>query len=316
MIPADQVVPGDVIILSLGDRVPADMRITESSNLACGEAAFTGEAVPIDKVTEKIDIPAGTNPEQIALGDRRNLCFSATLVAQGSGVGIAVTTGDYTQIGTINRLVSQVEKKKTNVLKQIDQVSKLLAFLIGLATLTTFLIAKFHANQDWFSAVSTALVCCVAMIPEGLEAIVPLTYAWATTKMAKNNAIIRALPAVETLGSVTVICSDKTGTLIQNLMSLTAFVTSNSHYKFDVNATNRVPSNFVREDSYLAERAQHHLGRTASSIIRNHANSGQPRKGHLESSNHYSIDTSLHPVEDDSEETKPLMSSEVGPFTE
>ena len=297
MIPGIDVVPGDVIILCLGDRVPADMRIIESVNLATAEAALTGEAVPIDKSIAAIAIADGANPELLALGDRHNMVFSATLVAQGSGVGIAVCTGDHTQIGTINKLVSQVEKKKTNVLEQIDQVSKLLAVIIGLATLITFFIAFFLTKQDAFDAVSTALVCCVAMIPEGLEAIVTLTYAWATTNMAKNNAIIRALPAVETLGSVTVICSDKTGTLTQNVMSLTAFVTSNAHYKFDVNATERVPTNFVREDLYLSERAQHQFNRSVSSVIKDGANSGEPRKGHLQSSNHYSIDTSLHPVE-------------------
>merc|ERR1719223_2580198 len=194
-------------------------------------------------------------------------------------------------------LVSQVEKKKTNVLEQIDQVSKLLALLIGIATLTTFFIAKFHAGQVYFEAVSTALVCCVAMVPEGLEAIVTLTYAWAVTNMAKNNAIIRALPAVETLGSVTVICSDKTGTLTQNVMSLTAFVTSNARYKFDVNSTDRVPSNFVRDDGYISERAQHQMKKSVSSVIKDGANSGEKRKGHIESSNHFSIDTSLHPAE-------------------
>jgi len=268
MIPAAEVVPGDVLILSLGDRVPADMRMITSSNLACGEAALTGESVPIDKTVDAIPTPEGVNPEQTPLGDRHNMCFSATLVAQGSGKGIAVTTGDFTQIGTINTLVSQVEKKKTNVLEQIDQVSKLLAFLIGLATLVTFFIAKFSAKQDYFSAVSTALVCCVAMIPEGLEAIVTLTYAWAVTNMAHKNAIIRALPAVETLGSVTVICSDKTGTLTQNIMSLVAFVTSDSRLKFDVNATDRVPLNFVRDDSYMAERAIHQHGKKAKDVVK------------------------------------------------
>eukprot|EP00554_Chaetoceros_debilis_P006760 CAMPEP_0194073660 /NCGR_PEP_ID=MMETSP0149-20130528/988_1 /TAXON_ID=122233 /ORGANISM="Chaetoceros debilis, Strain MM31A-1" /LENGTH=1130 /DNA_ID=CAMNT_0038753699 /DNA_START=155 /DNA_END=3547 /DNA_ORIENTATION=- len=317
MIPAIEVVPGDVIILTLGDRCPADMRIIQSTNLACGEAALTGESVPIDKVITAIEIPANINPEQIPLGDRRNMTFSATLVAQGSGVGIAVTTGDYTQIGTINKLVSQVEKKKTNVLEQIDQVSKLLALLIAVATLITFFIARFKAKQNWFESVSTALVCCVAMIPEGLEAIVTLTYAWATTNMAKSNAIIRALPAVETLGSVTVICSDKTGTLTQNVMSLTAFVTSNAHYKFDVNSKERVPANFVREDAYLRERAQHQAGAKLSNVIADGANSGAPRRGQMQSSNHYSIDTSLHPVEieDGAEGAAPVAVSDA-PFAE
>merc|ERR1719223_946183 len=210
-------------------------------------------------------------------------------------------------------LVSQVEKKKTNVLEQIDQVSKLLAVLIALATFTTFCIAFWHAKQEPFEAVSTALVCCVAMIPEGLEAIVTLTYAWATTNMAENNAIIRALPAVETLGSVTVICSDKTGTLTQNVMSLTAFVTSNARYKFDVNSTDRVPSNFVRDDGYISERAQHQMKKSVSSVIKDGANSGEKRKGHIESSNHFSIDTSLHPTEVE-ENAAEVKESDPTPF--
>ncbi len=316
LIPADQVVPGDVIILSLGDRVPADIRVTNSSNLANQEAALTGEAVPIDKEIATIDVASGSNPEQIALGDRRNMGFSATLVAQGSGVGIAVTTGDYTQIGTINRLVSQVEKKKTNVLEQMDQFSKKLAIAILIMTLATIFAAKFQAKQDWFEAVSTGLVCCVAMVPEGLEAMITLVYSWATMNMASKNAIVRALPAVETLGSVTVICSDKTGTLTQNLMSLTAFVTSNSHYKFDVNATNRAPSNFVREDAYLSQRAENKTGKSASSVISDAKEMGEPRKGQLESSNHYSIDTSLHPTEDDEDQPKAVVPSADAPFAE
>jgi len=312
MIPAQNVVPGDVIILSLGDKVPADMRIFNSANLACGEAALTGESVPIDKTTDAIVPKAGEDPENTPLGDRHNMCFSATLVAQGSGKGIAVTTGDYTQIGTINRLVSQVEKKKTNVLEQIDKVSKLLAILIVTATFITGVIAKVVAEQSWFEAISTALVCCVAMIPEGLEAIVTLVYAWATTNMAKQNAIIRALPAVETLGSVTVICSDKTGTLTQNVMSLQAFVTSNARYKFDVNATDRVPSNFVRDDSYYAERAGGSLDKSVHGVIAGGVNAaGQKRKGHLESSNHFSIDNSLHATEG-GDDREPL--AEAYPF--
>lgn len=294
------VVPGEIIILSLGDRIPADMRMLDLANLACTEASLTGESVPIDKTVDPIEVPNGLNPEQVPLGDRHNMTFSATLVAQGSGVGVAIATGDYTQIGTINKLVSQTEKKKTNVLEQIDQVSKILACMIGLATFATYLVAWLKSGQDQFEAVSTALVCCVAMIPEGLEAIVTLTYAWAVTNMAKNNAIIRALPAVETLGSVTVICSDKTGTLTQNIMSLTAFVTSNARYKFDVNSTARVPGNFVRDDSYMAERAQHAANKSVKQVVaEGGTNSGEKRIGRVQS-NPYLVDSSLHSSDDDS----------------
>jgi len=298
MIPGVEVVPGEVIILSLGDRIPADMRMLEVSNLACSEAALTGESVPIDKIISIIQVPEGVNPFQTPLGDRCNMTFSATLVAQGSATGMAIATGDYTQIGTINKLVSQTEKKKTNVLEQIDQVSKILAVMIGLATFATYLVAWLKGKQDQFAAVSTALVCCVAMVPEGLEAIVTLTYAWAVTNMAKKNAIIRALPAVETLGSVTVICSDKTGTLTQNIMSLAAFVTSNARYKFDVNSADRVPENFLRDDSFMAERAQHAKNKSVKDVVADGGTNSGKKLGRVQS-NPYLVDTSMHGASDD-----------------
>jgi len=293
-VPGEDVVPGDVVVLNTGDKAPADLRMFKAINLAAAEAALTGEAVPIDKKTDVITPAEGLNAEQIALGDRCNMCFSSTNIETGSGLGLAIATGDYTQIGTINKLVTQTEKKKTNVLEQIDKVSKLLAFLIGIATLTTYLIAQFHIGMGAFDAVSTALVCCVAMIPEGLEAIVTLTYAWAVTKMAHQKAIIRALPAVETLGSVTVICSDKTGTLTQNIMSLVAFVTSNARFKFDVNSKERVNTNFVRDDTFNAERAQHQVGKSVNEVVKEGAGSGAARRGHLATSNHFAMDLSLH----------------------
>jgi magnesium-transporting ATPase (P-type) len=260
-VPSNLIVPGDIIILGLGDRIPADLRMIEVSNLATAEAALTGESVPIDKVTDALPVSEGTNPNQVPLGDRKNMCFSATLVAQGSGAGIVIATGDHTEIGTINTLVNRVEKKKTAVLEQIDIVSTYLAIFIGFVAVFTFLYSFFTIKEEdgsrinWLSALNIALVCAVAMIPEGLEAIVTVVYAWAVSKMAKENAIVRALPAVETLGSVTVICSDKTGTLTTNVMSLTAFVTSNAHYKNNVHATERTPKNLVREDEYLGERS-------------------------------------------------------------
>lgn len=249
-IPANELVPGDVVILNTGDRCPADIRLLEVNHLACQEAALTGESVPIEKNTETIAV-SGNDPEATPLGDRKNMCFSATLVSQGYGVGLIVSTGDNTEIGTINKLVSEQGEKRTEVLKQIDFVSKVLAVFIAISAVIIWLIAFFVSKLSPLDSLSFALVCAVAMIPAGLEAIATMTYSWSVSKMAEKNAIIRRLPAVETLGSVTVICSDKTGTLTKNEMSLVAFVTSNAHYKNDVDNLNPTWKNFVRDDSYL-----------------------------------------------------------------
>jgi magnesium-transporting ATPase (P-type) len=267
-VPAGEIVPGDIAILGLGDRVPADLRMIQVNNLSCAEAALTGESVPIDKIVDKI-VTEENDPSRTPLGDRCNMCFSATLVATGTGAGLIVATGDFTEIGTINQLVNKVEDKKTAVLEQIDTVSKWLAFFIVITAIVTFCVAFFTLDDtDWLEALSIALVCAVAMIPEGLEAIVTVTYAWAVSNMARQNAIIRALPAVETLGSVTVICSDKTGTLTKNEMSLAAFVTSNARYKIDVDSTDRTNKNFVRDDTYMAERADHSKMIKARDVIK------------------------------------------------
>jgi magnesium-transporting ATPase (P-type) len=196
------------------------------------------------------------------------MCFSATLISSGSATGLVVATGDHTEIGTINALVNKVEKKKTNVLEQIDQVSKWLAVFITFVSLCTWLAAFFLAKQDGLDALSTALVSAVAMIPEGLEAIVTMTYAWAVSNMAKKNAIIRALPAVETLGSVTTICSDKTGTLTKNEMTLVAFVTSDKRWQFFVEASERMPTNFKLNNTYMATRADHSKFLKSNEIIK------------------------------------------------
>ncbi|GBG24879.1 Calcium-transporting ATPase 1 [Hondaea fermentalgiana] len=253
-IPAENVVVGDLVVLGTGDRIPADIRLVKVSNLASQEAALTGESLPVEKKSDKIE---ASNPSSVPLGDRKNMAFSATLVSQGEAIGIVVACGDDTEIGEINSLVSQVESKKTAVLVQIDIVSKWIAIFVVCTAIVTFLVYYFHVpgvrnGHKALEGVSTALVTSVAMIPEGLAAIVTLTYAYAVSNMAKHNAIVRVLPAVETLGSVTVICSDKTGTLTKNEMTLTCFVTSNARYKFNTDATERTPSNFVREDSFMA----------------------------------------------------------------
>ncbi len=260
------IVPGDVVILQTGDRVPGDIRLLEVSNLACQEAALTGESVPIDKSTDPIKSTTG-DPKSTPLGDRKNMCFSATLVSQGYGVGLIVSTGDNTEIGTINTLVNKVEEKKTAVLEQIAFIAKCLAGFISVIAITTWLVAFFKLEENALDSLTIALTCAVAMIPEGLDAIVTMTYSWSVAKMAKQNAIIRKLPAVETLGSVTVICSDKTGTLTKNEMSLVAFVTSNAHYKNDVDNKDRTSKNFVRDDSYMSVRAAGAAGKSTAEVI-------------------------------------------------
>ena len=277
-VPANEVVPGDIVVLNTGDRVPGDIRVLETNNIASLEAALTGESVPIEKTPDAI--PSNGNPDQIPLGDRKNMFFSATLISQGSGVGVVVATGDNTEIGKINKLVNTQEEKKTAVLEQIDFIAKVLACFIAITGTVTWCVAFFVTGLKGMDALSIALVCAVAMIPEGLEAIVTMTYSWSVSNMAKNNAIIRVLPAVETLGSVTVICSDKTGTLTKNEMSLIAFVTSNAHYRVDTDSKDRTNKNFSRDDAYLGERAGHAKGKSASAIIRGGASAHVPGKNY------------------------------------
>ncbi|KAL7565795.1 hypothetical protein ACA910_015575 [Epithemia clementina (nom. ined.)] len=292
-IPAGEIVPGEIVKLNLGDRVPADLRMLEVSNLSALEAALTGESVPIDKTVDAIE--SAGDPMSTPLGDRHNMCFSATLIAQGTGVGLVIATGDYTEIGTINALVSKVEKKKTNVLQQIDIVSKWLAFFITITSACTWFVAFFITGESGIDALTTSLVCAVAMIPEGLEAIVTMTYAWAVKNMSKQNAIIRALPAVETLGSVTVICSDKTGTLTKNEMTLTCFVTSDKRFRFDVNASERTPLNFTVDNNYLAKRADHTKFIKASEVIKK-GPSAQRKSRRGKNTFPFGITQSMHPV--------------------
>jgi magnesium-transporting ATPase (P-type) len=173
-IPAEQLVPGDLVKINQGDRVPADVRMLQVSNLSTLEAMLTGEPVPIEKIADAIVVAEGSDPMLTPLGDRHNMCFSATLVSSGSGTGLVVTTGDHTEIGTINALVNKVEKKKTNVLEQIDKIATVLAICIVVAAIATWFAAYYAAGQSPIDAVSSALVCAVAMIPEGLEAIVTM----------------------------------------------------------------------------------------------------------------------------------------------
>ncbi|MBL6986421.1 MAG: cation-transporting P-type ATPase [Methylobacter sp.] len=211
---ANELTPGDVVVLQSGDKVPADLRLLKIRELQIDESALTGESVPVEKRLAMLDTAT-------VLADRCNMAYSSTLVTYGSGLGVVVETGDHTEIGLINRMIANTTDLETPLTQKISQFSRLLLWvIIGMATLTFAVgIGYGHSILEMFMA-SVALA--VGAIPEGLPAALTITLAIGVSRMAKRNAIIRKLPAVETLGSTTVICSDKTGTLTQNQMTVQA----------------------------------------------------------------------------------------------
>ena len=211
-IPAEQLVPGDVALLEAGDRVPADLRLIRTKNLQAQEAALTGESSAVEKRTEPVDGNAD-------LGDRVCMAYAGTVVTAGQGVGVVVATGDSTELGRISGMLSEVQTLKTPLLQRLDAFSKVLSLAIVALAVATFavgiLVWELPLAEMFFAAVSIA----VAAIPEGLPAVMTVTLAIGVERMARRNAIIRRMPAVETLGAVTVICADKTGTLTRNEMT-------------------------------------------------------------------------------------------------
>jgi cation-transporting ATPase F len=211
-VPSTELVPGDVVLLQSGDSVPADLRLFDVRSLQVEEAALTGESVPVRKSAEPLPVDAG-------LGDRTNLAFAGTLVTYGQAEGVVWATGDRTEMGRIATMISEAVDLSTPLTRKIAQFSRLLLYVIlGLAALT-FVVGVLrgeHAAEMFMAAVALA----VGAIPEGLPAAVTITLAIGVSRMARRRAIIRKMPAVETLGSTTVICSDKTGTLTENQMTV------------------------------------------------------------------------------------------------
>jgi magnesium-transporting ATPase (P-type) len=216
---AQELVPGDIVTLQEGDRVPADCRIVHSRNTRIDESILTGESVPVEKDSEPVE-------ESANLGDRKSMVFSGTLVTFGKCSAVVVATGINTEIGKVSTLLRQVEQLSTPLLRQFSQFSKWLSLaILGLAAVT-FAAGYFFRNYGIVSMFMSAVSLAVAAIPEGLPAIMTITLAIGVQRMAKRHAIIRKLPAVETLGSVTVICSDKTGTLTKNEMTVQSILTA------------------------------------------------------------------------------------------
>ncbi len=225
-IEADELVPGDIVRLRSGNRVPADMRLVEAINLRIEESALTGESVPAQKKPDLVAAEAG-------VGDRHSMVYSGTIVAAGRGVGVVTATGPATELGRINRMISEVETLATPLTRQMNRFSKILSIVIvGLAGVMWFVGWLFHdfSIAELFLA---AIGFAVAAIPEGLPAILTITLALGVQSMALRNAITRRLNAVETLGSVTTICSDKTGTLTLNEMTVQQVLTRVGKYEVE-----------------------------------------------------------------------------------
>jgi len=213
-IPSEEVVVGDIVIIDAGRYIPADLRLIESANLKIEESAFTGESVPSDKNPETI-----SSEENLPIGDQHNMVFMSTLATYGRGSGIVTATGMDTQIGKIAKMLDSESDDTTPLQKKLAQLGKTLGFAAVGISILMFIISMFQ-GRNFMDMFMTSISLAVAAIPEGLPAIVAIVLALGVQRMIKENAIIRKLPAVETLGSVNIICSDKTGTLTINKMTV------------------------------------------------------------------------------------------------
>jgi cation-transporting ATPase F len=222
-LPAAELVPGDVLQLQAGMRVPADLRLVSSRDLQITEAALTGESLPVEKDAALIV------SHDAVLAERRNMAYASTLVTYGTGTGVVVATGDRSEVGRISQLISSAVELETPLTRKIGQFSKLLLVAILILSALTFGIGVLR-GQPVVDTLMAAITLAVGAIPEGLPAAMTVTLAIGVSRMARRRAIIRSLPAVETLGSTTVICSDKTGTLTQNQMTVQKIYTLGGQY--------------------------------------------------------------------------------------
>jgi cation-transporting ATPase F len=234
-IPSHELVPGDLVLLEAGDKAPADLRLVRLAELRIDESALTGESIPVAK--DEVVLP-----EVIPVADRRNMAYSGTLVATGTGAGIVVATGTETELGEIHRLVGAARTLATPLTQKLTEFSRILTVGILVLAALTFAVGLLR-GQDAVETFTAAVALAVGAIPEGLPAAVTITLAIGVARMARRRAVIRRLPAVETLGSTTVICSDKTGTLTENQMTVRAVWTPGE--TFEVTGSGYAPVGIV-----------------------------------------------------------------------
>jgi magnesium-transporting ATPase (P-type) len=256
---AEDIVPGDLVLLEPGDRVPADLRLFRVRNLRIDEASLTGESVPADKGVAPVSRDA-------LLGDRSSMAYLGTFVAAGSGTGIVVATGAATELGRISTLVGSIEPLTTPLIRQMNALARTLTAIILALSVAVFVFAVLVRGYQWPEAFMVMIGVIVAAIPEGLPAVMTITLAIGVQRMAERNAIVRHLPAVETLGSVSVICSDKTGTLTRNEMTVRTVVTSEG--AFEVSGVGYRPKGSFEKKGRVVEPAAYGtLAETARAAI-------------------------------------------------
>ena len=225
-IPTTALVPGDIVVIRAGDRIPADLRVIEAHNLRVEEAILTGESTVVEKSTEALS-------GELPLGDRTNLLFSGTTVSSGGGKGLVVATGGDTELGHINQMMSDIEKHRTPLLVQMDKLGKAIFIIILVMMAALFVFSLLFRDMPVSELMLSLISLAVASVPEGLPAIISIILSLGVQTMARQKAIIRKLPTVETLGAMTVICSDKTGTLTMNEMTVKAVITADKVYRVE-----------------------------------------------------------------------------------
>lgn len=245
---AEDLVPGDVVRLRSGDQVPADLRLISASSLRIEESALTGESEPTEKSTDEVD-------DDTDLGDRSSMAFSSSMVSGGSGVGVVTATGTETEIGKISDMLDKVETLETPLTRQMNQFGKILTIVIVIAAVALFGVGYFLHSSDWLEMFEAAISFAVGAVPEGLPAILSITLARGVQIMARSNAVTRKLNSIETLGSVSVICSDKTGTLTTNEMTARAVVTA--EHRYDVEGTGYEPEGEITVDDETVSLEDH-----------------------------------------------------------